>query len=51
MEEIYDSSFVVSAGLLNVTLDVFHNIGWGEWSCSWFPGLTPKAQRVKEYSS
>jgi hypothetical protein len=47
VEVIYDSSFVVSAGLLNVTLVVFHNTRWGEWSCSWFPGLAPKAWRVR----
>ena len=50
MEVIYDSSFVVSLGLLNVTLVVFHNIRWGEWSCSWFPGNAPKAWKVKEYT-
>jgi len=50
VEVIYDSSFVVSLGLLNVTLVVFHNIRWGEWSCSWFPGIAPKAWRVKEYT-
>jgi hypothetical protein len=50
VEVIYDSSFVVSPGLLNVTLVVFHNIRWGEWSYSWFPGIAPKAWRVKEYT-